>query len=121
MIDGAGIDLFLTNRLDNQNQHQELLAQILTNEEMKILKDPDRPPWYQPAVLFTLKEATLKARAAGLTQGWAWRKINICADGLVNDDKIDRCKAVIHAAATHCHRYSLALIVIENKIRRTMA
>lgn len=121
MIGGAGIDLFLTDRLTDQNQHQDLLTQILTSEEMRILKDPDRPPWYQPAVLFALKEAVLKARGTGLNQGWTWHKINIRADGLVNNDKIDRRQAVTHAATARCRRYSLALIVIENKTRRTMA
>ncbi len=119
MICGTGIDLFLTKRFDPHRHDPDFLSQIFTLKEIEGL-ERSGPPRNRPAMLFTLKEAALKARGNGLNRGWAWRTLAVTADDRVIDADQER-SCVIHAAGAQCRRYSLALVLFEDRTRRTTA
>ncbi len=72
------------------------------------------------AMVFATKEAVLKALGCGLSQGWRWRDIEVCADG-VRLSGVLRSLAVgkgvsrVRTARLCTNKYAFACVIVEGE------
>lgn len=79
MIRGIGIDIADIGRFRNAGDMPALLGEFLTPREIGRMTGRGPDPAYV-ALMFSAKEALLKALGCGLAEGWRWQEIEISED-----------------------------------------
>jgi holo-[acyl-carrier protein] synthase len=119
MIRGIGIDLLAVERFAALEDKEGFSRNVFTPAENGLIEnstDHDR----SGALLFTLKEAVLKALGCGLGQGSFWRNIKTGRDASVTTsgplEAVAAAKAVssIHNSAAHTARHALSVVLLES-------
>ncbi len=115
-IDIVDLDIFRA-RLDD-----DLIEELFLPEEVKYCSGRARP-WESYAARFAAKEATFKARSAGLSQGLRWKHVEIMKDesGAVSVRLTSKAlkqakeKEVkeIHLSVSHTKLNAMAVVVME--------
>jgi holo-[acyl-carrier protein] synthase len=80
MVIGIGTDIAHIERIKNLGP--EALSRILTEREVEYCNRYQSAPHERAAGRFAAKEAILKALGTGVSQGIAWRQIEILPDPL---------------------------------------
>lgn len=119
MIRGLGIDLLAVERFAALKDKKGFSRNVFTPAETDLIdRAPDRAR-YQ-ALLFTLKEAVLKAVGCGLSSGSFWRHVEAGTDGSVKVSgragQLAAAKAVtrIHNSAACAKEQALCVVLLES-------
>lgn len=119
MIRGLGIDLLAVERFSALDDKDAFSRNVFTPAERGRIEDSaDRDR--SAALLFTLKEAVLKALGCGLNSGSFWRNIETDRDGSVRTsgpvEEMTAAKAVsrIHNSSAHAAPHALSVVLLES-------
>lgn len=119
MIRGLGIDLLAVERFAALKDKEGFSRNVFTPAETGLIDRAPEGARYQ-ALLFTLKEAVLKAVGCGLSSGSFWRNIEIGRDASVRTsgpvEEMAAAKAVtrIHNSAACTKEQALCVVLLES-------
>lgn len=121
MIRGLGIDLLAVERFAALKDKEGFSRNVFTPAETGLIDRAPEGARYQ-ALLFTLKEAVLKAVGCGLGSGSFWRSVEAGADGdgsvktSGRAGQLAAAKAVtrIHNSAACTREQALCVVLLES-------
>jgi holo-[acyl-carrier protein] synthase len=118
MIRGVGIDVADVRRIRETPDLEGLLEQVLTPGEIaRVAKNGTDPG--AVAMLFSAKEALLKALGCGAADGWHWREIDISEDlrvvlsGHLRDLAENRSVSRIQLSISSFKDHALSLVLLD--------
>ena len=119
MIKGVGIDLIESRRFRDNAHVDGILAQILTERELRNVPNHPSQKHISGARLFTIKESIFKAFACGLHWGSYWHDVEIVDEtvlpptGFIGRLVAEQSVSKIHIAHSHSHKFSISFVIIE--------
>jgi holo-[acyl-carrier-protein] synthase len=120
MIKGLGIDISAIERFNVLKNKAEFQKDVFTPGELDIVRrtiDDDS----RVALLFSIKEAFLKALRCGLHFGYFWREIDISprlevkTAGRIKDFVKGQSVGQFHISAAQTKKYAVGIIVLESE------
>ncbi|MDH4211324.1 MAG: 4'-phosphopantetheinyl transferase superfamily protein [candidate division WOR-3 bacterium] len=119
MIKGLGIDISAIERFNILENRAEFQKDVFTPDELNIVRSTvDNDSTF--ALLFSIKEAFLKALRCGLHFGYFWRNIDISprlevkTSGRVKNIVKGKSVRQFHISAAKTKRYAVGIIVLES-------
>jgi len=120
MIKGVGIDISKIERFNTLKDKKAFIQEVLTPSEIAATKrDPDTIS--SLALLFSIKEAFIKALRCGLNLGYFWRNINIDPRlkvntsgrirNIINEKSINK----LHISSARTKKNALGIVVMESE------
>ncbi len=117
MIRGIGVDIADIGRFRTAADIRGLLDQVLTPREIERVTRNGIDPG-KAALLFSAKEALVKALGCGTTDGWRWHDIEISADlrveltGHLKALAADRSVSAINVSLSSFKDHAVALVLL---------
>lgn len=120
MIKGLGIDISTIERFEILKKRMEFGEDVFTADELAVVK---RAPNIatKGALLFSIKEAFLKALRCGLHFGYFWRDITVSprmevmASGRIRESFDGLSVRKSHVSAAQTKRYAVGVVILESE------
>ncbi|UCD05795.1 MAG: 4'-phosphopantetheinyl transferase superfamily protein [candidate division WOR-3 bacterium] len=120
MIKGVGIDISKVERFNALKDKNAFIHEVLTPGEITAVgSGPDTTG--SLALLFSIKEAFIKALRCGLHLGHFWRQINIDprlevdASGRIRDLINEKSISKLHISAARTKKNAVGIVVMESE------
>jgi len=120
MIKGLGIDISTISRFEILKTRTEFGEDIFTADELTAIKRAPNTA-RTGALLFSIKEAFLKALRCGLHFGYYWRditvspRLEVMTSGRIRDffDRLSVRKS--HVSAAQTKRFAVGIVILETE------
>lgn len=119
MIKGVGIDISKIERFNTLKNKKAFIQEVLTPDEIVAVRhEPDTMG--SLALLFSIKEAFIKALRCGLHLGYFWKKIDIdprlevSTSGRIQDLIKEKSISKPHVSAARTKKNALSIVVMES-------
>ena len=120
MIKGVGIDISKIERFNSLKDKKAFIQEVLTADEIvAVRREPDTMG--SLALLFSIKEAFIKALRCGLHLGYFWRNIDIdprlevSTSGRIRDLIKEKSINKPHVSAARTKKNALSIVVMESE------
>jgi phosphopantetheine--protein transferase-like protein len=120
MIKGLGIDISTIERFKNLKDRKEFGEDVFTPDELNTVK-PTPASARVFALLFSIKEAFLKALRCGLHFGYFWRdiavgpRLEVKASGRIRGFVEKLSVRQFHVSAAQTKRYAVGIVLLESE------
>lgn len=118
MIKGLGIDILAKDRVTRLKNREEFIRDVYTPGELSVLR---RSSDHDLAILFSIKEALLKALGCGLHYGYFWRDISVNVhsglriSGRLAESAKKESIGQFHFSAAQTKKYALSIVLLESE------
>jgi phosphopantetheine--protein transferase-like protein len=120
MIKGVGIDISKIERFNTLKDKNAFIQEVLTPDEIfAVRREPDTMG--SLALLFTIKEAFIKALRCGLHLGYFWKKIDVdprlevSTSGRMRDLIKEKSISKTHVSTARAKKTALSIVVMESE------